>query len=491
METKSDLTIQKRIFRPNFFISEQFTQNIRFIINHRTVARSAMLEQIRRYFSLYQTHLTAVNIFAGTYEPKHAARWYTKDSFLHRVINEVLCTGNFESYNLLRFYIADLSEQLYHLKCQQQRNVTQTKENTILYRGLRQSAAQLKTLQSLVGQIIMTKRFMSTTGDKSTALFYAAPSHPQSLKSQSLLIEISVDMAVLDIIVADIAHLSQFPDEKEVLFDIGVKFRVESLEYDTSHSMWHCQLVAVSSESQMIPLAQQILSHDSYMDPNSYSEDEAKLERIMSRDRRRRFFPAPDNKEDELLWSNSATVPWIAITSQDRARMAYQRALINWYVSSDIVRFHSECKQAWELFKSDSGNEFIDSHDTASFLNNLGFTYLRLKMTDNAIKLLRRASKIRNRIGASAHFQAQSLRNLAVAYTDKGEYDHAFALLNQALRIGQQSMATSQWSTSMTLSNFVYFYHAKGDYRQAIEYYFRALETFEQCLKLNNKFYEK
>ena len=491
METKSDLIIQKRIFRPNFFISEQFTQNIRLIINDRTVARCGMLEQIRRYFSLYQTHLTTINIFAGTYESKHAVHWYTKDSFLHRVTNKVLRTGNLEFYGLLRFYIADLSEQLYHLKCHQQRNVTQTKENTILYRGLRQSEAHLKILRSFIGQIIMTRNFMSTTKDKSTALFYAAPSHPQSSESQSLFIEISVDMTAPDIIAADIAHLSEFPDEKEVLFDIGVKFRVKSLEYDKLHSMWHCQLVAVSSESQIIPLAQHVSSHDNYMDLNSYSEDEADLERIMSRDRRRRFFPAPDNKEDELLWSKSASVPWIAITSRERARIALQRTSINWHLSLDMVRFHSECKQAWELFKSEPGNTLIDSHDTASFLNNLGFTYLGLKMTDDAIKLLKRASKIRNRIGASAHFRAQSLRNLAVAYTDKGEYDHALSSLNQALLIGQQSMATSQWSTSMTHSNFAYFYHAKGDHRQAIEYYFRALETFEQCLNLNNKLYEK
>ena len=487
MKTKSDLIVEKRIFRPIFCISEQLTQNIRLIINDRTVARFAMLERIRRYFSLFQTHLIAIDHFAETYQSKHAINWYTKDSFLHRVINKVLREGNLEFYTSLRFFISDLSEQLYQLKCDQQRNGIQTKENTILYRGLRQSVAQLEALRSFVGQVILTKSFMSTSTDKHIALFYAAPSHPQSPQSQSLLIEISVDMTAPDIIAADISRFSEFPDEKEVLFDIGMKFRVDSLAYDSLRPIWCCRLVAMPNESPITTLSQSISSNNSYADLNFYSEEEAKLERMTSRERRRKFFPAPYDQNEDSLWRNSPSVSWIAISTVERARIAQQRALINWHKSLDVMQFHSECKKAWKLMESDDSHDFSGSQDTASFLNNLGFTCQRLKMTDTAIKLLRKSSEIRERIGSPAHFRAQSLRNLGLAHVDKGNYEDALIALEQALVIGQQSVTTSQWSTSMTLSNFVYFYHAKGDYRQAIEYYFRALETLKQCVNLNNK----
>jgi tetratricopeptide (TPR) repeat protein len=91
---------------------------------------------------------------------------------------------------------------------------------------------------------------------------------------------------------------------------------------------------------------------------------------------------------------------------------------------------------------------------------------------------------MRDRLETSEHFRAQSLRNLSLAYTDQGNYENALTLLNQALIIGLQARTTLQWSTSMTLRNFVYVYHTRGDYQRAIEYSFKAIETFQKCANL-------
>lgn len=483
MKTKCDLILQKRIFRPNCLLSQQLFENVMLMINDRTIARYAMLEQMRSHFSTCQAHVDAIDKFAETYQPRDATYWYTKDSFVHRIINKVLRQGNLEQCFLLRLYISDLSEHLFQLKCQQRRNCTEINRNTILYRGLRQSQEHLQTLQRLIGQVILTKGFMSTTHDKRTALFYAAPSHPQSPQSQPLLLEISVDMTAPDIIAAEIGHLSEFPDEKEVLFDIGVRFKVESLKYDPCHSIWCCRMTAMSSDFQVAALPQHISSYKSDIDLNTYTNEEAGLERMMSGDRRRKFFPTPNNEEEDSLWRNSVSIHWIADSINDRGRIIHQKALINWYRNLDVVQFHSQCKQGWELLQSDVSGNLSDTRDAASYLNNLGLTCQRLNATDDAIALLKRSLEIRNQIGSSAHFRVQSLRNLGLAYTDKGDYDDALTSLKQAMIIGQESLPTSQWSTSMTLRNFVYFYHKKGDYEKAIEYYCQALKVFEKTCK--------
>ncbi len=157
MESHQDLILHKRLLRPNFLYYQQLIENVVFTVTDSTVARSAILDYYRQYFSHYKTHLTAINKYAKTYRSIQAACWYTKDTFIHRIINKVLRTGNIKQCSLLRFYITDLSEQLYQLKCEQQKNIVESEPNIVLYRGLRQSEMHLETLRNLVVHVILTK----------------------------------------------------------------------------------------------------------------------------------------------------------------------------------------------------------------------------------------------------------------------------------------------------------------------------------------------
>jgi hypothetical protein len=484
MESQQDLIIDKRLLRPNFLYFRQLIENVTSTICDWTVAKPDMLDLCRQYFSMHKNHIISINKFAKKYQSWHAAHWYTKDSFIHRIVNKVLRTGNIEYCFLLRFYISDLSKQLYQLKCQQQKVAAKTEKNTILYRGLTLSEAHLKTLQNLVGQIILTKGFISTTRNKEIALWYAGASHPQSPESQSLLIEINVDMTAPDIIAADIAHLSNFPVEQEVLFDMSTRFLVESFEYDSLNGVWHCRFVAMSNGSQVIQLFQELSSDESCINLNSYSEVEAKLERRMRRERRQKFISTHNNQENDFLWFNLLPVPCMAISSSDPAHITQQKALIHWHQNADVHQLHSESKRAMELLKQENDGMVIENNDTACFLHNFGYICLQLEDTDYAIDLLKQASDMRIRLGTSERFCAQSLRNLGLAYIDKGDYENALASLNHALIIGQQGPPTAQCCTAMTLRNFGYFYYVRSDYSQAVEYLSKALETFQQSANL-------
>ena len=480
MKIQPDLIYHKQILQPNLWCYQQLLENTMFSISDRTVARLAMLDLCLSHFSENKTYLVAINNFAKTYLPTQAVVWFTKDSFIHRIINELLRTGNLEQYSLLRFYISDLSEQLYQLKCQQQG----TETNTILYRGLRQSKAHLEILQNLVGHVIFTKDFMSNSRDKHVALCFAGISDPQTLQSQPLLIEIYVDMTAPDIIAVDIAHLSNFPEEREVLFDIGSQLRVGSLKYDSSDLLWYCRLVAISDKSRAIQLSVQVLSEKCCIDLRKYREHEAKLERMTRAKHRQQFYSTYNDRETYLLWCKPSTMSWITHDSKDRARILQQNALMNWHRSEDLYQFRSESESAWKIFEQEADEVLIESNDTACLLNNYGYACQQLKHTEHAISLLERASDIRHRLKASEHFGAQSLRNLGLAYSDLGDYENALNSLNRALVIGKKARPTAQWSTSFTLRNFGYFYHVQGDYLQATEYFFKASETFRQCEKL-------
>ena len=489
MQVQQDLILHTRILKPTFLCYEQLIENVMFTISDRTVAHFAMIELSCKYFSQNTNNRLAIEKFARTYQSTQAAYWYTKDSFIHRITNKVLRTGNIEHGTLLRSYITHLSEQLYKLKYQQQKDTRVTGTHTILYRGLRQSNAHLEILRNLVGHVILTKSFMSTSRDRQIALFYAATSHPQSLQSQPLLIEIHVDMVIPDIIAADVTHVSNFPNEREVLFDIGSQFQVESLTYDSTNLIWHCQLRAMSNESSIIQLSRHMSPGERCVDLSAYSEEDAKLVRIMHQERQEKFSFINNDQENDSLWRNSPSVSWIAIDVADRARILQQKALNHWHRHSDLHHFRSECEHTLDLFKQETDETLIENNDIACVLNNLGHTSQRLGETELGISLLKKAFKIRDRLGASEHFRAQCLRNLGLAYTDQGDYTNAFASLSQALILGQQAPLTAQWSTSLTLRNFGYFYHMGGDYRHAMECFSKALQTFEKCVNflLNGK----
>jgi hypothetical protein len=55
---------------------------------------------------------------------------------------------------------------------------------------------------------------------------------------QSILFEIEIDTRYKCRSYANISHLSQFPDESEILFTIGTQFRIIDSIYDYDENLW-------------------------------------------------------------------------------------------------------------------------------------------------------------------------------------------------------------------------------------------------------------
>jgi hypothetical protein len=457
-----------------------------YSINGTTTAKYEMLDHCQNYFVDNAAHLNVIQAFGRDYQPTMAAHWYTKDSFVHRIVNKALRLGNIEECCSLRFYIADLSMHLYQLKQQQLKtNIFET-GITVLYRGLRQSDAQLEIVRNRVGHVIAAKDFMSTSRNREIALLFCSASHPQSSHSQAVLLELYVDMKSPVVIAADISHLSSFPEECEVLFDIGTRFHVDALTYLSSDAMWSCQLTAVTDESQFFKVQREINLPPSEIDvcPSTYSKYEAKLERIMRRERRDKFKIHRNYRKHDFLWRNIPPVAWVASSSRDLARIMMHRALVGWHRTQDVHQYYIECRRAWQLFKEEGNNTFFELKDESNILNTLGCTILRLGNVERAIKLLERALRMRERLGSSKYIIALTLRNLGLAYAFVDRPQDAFACFTKAIAIEKQVSSNYQWSTSMTLRSFGLFFHMQGNYNQAIEYLSKAWSEYLKCSEL-------
>jgi hypothetical protein len=119
-----------------------------------------------------------------------------------------------------RFYIMDLSEQLekkfLELKAVQ-------KDVLKLYRGLKLSRDEVAHFQRSIGNLISTNGYLSTSSDYNVAYGFATKAAKREGVERALF-EYNVDLNVVQkIVIADIRQYSAFPEEAEVLVDIGKK----------------------------------------------------------------------------------------------------------------------------------------------------------------------------------------------------------------------------------------------------------------------------
>jgi hypothetical protein len=145
--------------------------------------------------------------------------------FCFRFINKALRTEDVDVLYQFRFYIIDLSEQL-ELKFMQLK-ATQ-KEVLKLYRGLKLSYDEVANFQRSIGNLISTNGYLSTSSDRSVAYGFATKSAKREGVARALF-EYQVDLNVVQkIVIADIREYSAFPEEAEVLVDIGTKNNIQS-----------------------------------------------------------------------------------------------------------------------------------------------------------------------------------------------------------------------------------------------------------------------
>ena len=182
-------------------------------------AKKLMVSKCRDYYRRNNKELTNVDDFERNYKASDAIVWYTKDCFLYRLVNKALRTEDVEALYDFRFYILDLSKELEKsfndIKQNEQSNVLR------LYRGFKTSMEEVMSLKNNIGNLISSNGYLSTSRNRQVAYTFAKkPTNRPNV--QKVFVEYYVDLSsIKTVIFADIAQFSKFPDEAEVLFDLG------------------------------------------------------------------------------------------------------------------------------------------------------------------------------------------------------------------------------------------------------------------------------
>ena len=210
-----------------------------------------LVTSLKDYYKDHLSKLAALDEFERTYQPSDAIRWYTRDSFVYRLLNNASRRFNIELMFLFGFFVQDMYKQL---KVEHQ-NFKVTQEYcpvTKVYRGQRMSQNEIQLLKNDNEPkfTLANNSFFSTSCNREVAKMFLNPFIQPTDKLQNVLFEIEINLNEESVPYANISHLSYMNSEVEVLFMIGAQFIPSDISYNEVEQVWTIKLLFKNSRER-------------------------------------------------------------------------------------------------------------------------------------------------------------------------------------------------------------------------------------------------
>ena len=116
----------------------------------------------------YEESNEIIQEFKNEYNSKKSLWWYTRDSFVYKILNRALRTQNLRILIVFRFLIKDIYEEL-----KQEQEKQKTNDHMIFYRGQGITKDELNKIKSNINEFISMRSFLSATTDFNVAKAFA------------------------------------------------------------------------------------------------------------------------------------------------------------------------------------------------------------------------------------------------------------------------------------------------------------------------------
>ncbi|CAF0815539.1 unnamed protein product [Rotaria sp. Silwood1] len=464
------------------------------------LAKQQMIQICKEYYRGNTKEMNSIYEFEQKYRSEDAICWYSKQSFLYKLINKALRTEDIDLLYKFRFFIGDLSENLQR----QHKKILLSEEKILnIYRGAKLDKEEYIKLKENQGKLISTNGYLSTSRRKSLALSFAMkPS--KRIDVIPVLFHIHCDITHIDknIIFADIHEFSQYPDEQEVLFDLNACFQIESIDENESLQMIKMNL---SNEGQKIT--------KDFIKLTQKETEELSVSIVFGRllcnlgeyDKSQKYFQQllNDSNDEDRAWIEFNIGRALAFKGEWNEARKYYDCAYNRMMTSKPARIKDSAyvlnNIGGILDKQGKYNEALDYYqralkirekfypighaDIATSLNNIGLVLSDQIRYDEALDYHQRALKIREKFYPSGHVDiATSLNNIGNILYNQGKYDEALEYYQRALNIDQEFQPTGHADIAYSLNNIGLILSCQGKYDEALDYHQRAL-------KIREKFY--
>ena len=378
--------------------------------------------------------------FENEYSSENAIRWYTKDSFLFRLLNKTMRTRDINQIFQFRYYIIDLQRQLEY-SCSQN-NIPQCQT---VYRGQQITQLELKKLSKSIGKYISINTYLSTTRKKEVALYFVSESEHEICH---IIYEIDIqnvsNIADKRRIPICVDNFSQFPDEAEVIFPITSTFLVISIEM--IDKLWYMKLKLTDDNEynsiktdfiEDIPLNIQFV--ELYISSNGLEKGEQYVNSLI------------EDLKSSSNYENMKDIFYImGRTCSDRGH--YERALF--YFKETLANIPSEDKYCAKIY------------------TNLANVYINKCEYDIARQYINQALEYEEQLDPIE--RASLYETFSCMYREVEDFDNALYSINQALDIHRRNLSPLHHLISI-ITCLARIYFKKSDFKNALRYFQDAL----------------
>ena len=389
-------------------------------------AREKMIEECQRQYHDNPVQLIKIKEFAEKYQPSDVISWYTRDTFVYRVINRALRTQNIDI--ILTFYplIADLHDQLTVLH-EIFLDVGPAPLLTV-YRGQRIQSSELSKITRTVGHLVSMNSFFSTGFDRTLARQFAGDNQMND-GLVSILYEVHIDTEVAAAPFSNISEHSQYPGEEEFLFSLGAVFRIESAR-EITDSLGRVWLITI---------------------------------RLVD-----------EHQEQEL---NSFFEHWKSEIGET-SNLLELAALL----------FHMDNLSAAERYYKLLRDELPKDHpDQPLILNNLGQIALKVHKTEEALQLFDQALQgYAADSNPRKDLIAVTKGNIATIHYELNDFERAEPLCREALQLKETYQIADHKILINAQSNLAAILRSQGKFHEALEQLQQALASCHRLFKTEN-----
>ncbi len=457
--------------------------------------KSEFISRCREIYKEENSQLKIINEFEQDYVSEHSLWWYTRETFLYRLLNKALRIQNIDLLFLFRFFIRDIEKEL-----RQRRYRSAIR----LYRGQLMSVEELNVLKNSIDKFISINSFLSTTYNLKMALMYlGSPAYDSS--SERVLFEINADASQNDVKpFADLSQISFFPED-EILMMLGSVFRLNKI-YLGDNQIWHiemnlcsdnhCDLKAtfhVMNNQYSANNTQLLLFGNVLIDMGNFDNAEKYLCRLLEQlpSQHQDLYKCyqalgkisceKGNYDLGLDYLNKSLEILQKIeTNSNRIGYIYNNIGEVYQKKGDIRQALDAYKKAFLIFKQTPDD---DQQSIAWCYNNLGIIYGEQKEYFKARDYLTKALSIKTKLLPAGHpCLSNTYNNLGNIHYHLQEYDQALEKYKFAFEIFKKSLQRRHPSIARTLKNIGICYEAKKDFIEAKMYYEKAGEIRKMIL---------
>ncbi|CAF1566268.1 unnamed protein product [Adineta ricciae] len=435
--------------------------------------------------------------------------WYTSEGFPYSVLNRALRLVGGEVITLMGFFIKDLHRHIEELHREQFLDTSIAACLTV-YRGQYLATKDFDELVASRGGLMSFNNFLSTSQNRHAYLLFT-PTNRINRSVVSVLFVMTADSKQLTTPFASVRHVSQYPEEEEVLFSMHSIFRINGIKpMVENEEMYEVELSLTNDNDEELCALTDQIRKESIPDAEGWMRLSIMLSSIAQSDMAERICR---NLMNENMYEADAKDIYNQLGSIKYQQGQYEEAT-KLYKKSLELRMKSlpsnhpdvassynniglvysamgdypKALSSYEQVRNIQMQSLPLNHpDLAISYNNIGNVYSDTNDYAKALSFHEQALKIRQESLSSNHpHVASSYNNIGNAYFDMRDYPKALASQEQALKIRMQSLPPNHPDIASSYNNIGNIHFAMNDYPKALASYEQALKIRQQSLSSNH-----